>query len=87
MNQSPGEGLLESNQPQQRPREIRPGWRSESCLPTTLYPAPLPAPQTLSHQGASYAPVSFNKQPLLLAGLTGEVLSCSAQFLGLLSSY
>ena len=34
-----------------------------------------------------YAPVSFNKQPLPLVGLRGEVLSCSPQFLGLLSSH
>lgn len=84
MNRSPGEGLLARNQPQQEPPEDRPGWRSESCHPS---PAPLPAPQTLSHQGAGDAPVSFNKRALPLAGLTGEVLSCSAQFLGLLSSY
>lgn len=86
MNHSPGKSLLVRNQTQQEPpKGGLAGGQSPACLPR--FTQPLSAPQTLSHQGPGYAPGSFNKWPLPLAGLTGEVSSCSAQFLSLLSSY
>lgn len=86
MNQSSGRvslsGVSHSNSHQ------REAWLEARVL-LACHPPPCssPCPSDTSTRGPGYAPVSFNKWPLPLAGLTGEVLSCSAQFHGLLSSY
>lgn len=83
MNQSPGQGLLVRNQPPKREAWLK------ARIPLACHPLPWPSlcPSDTPTRGPGYAPVSFNKWSLPLAGLTGKVLSCSAQFLSLLSSY
>lgn len=86
MNQSPGRGLLVRGQPQRQPPK-REAWL-EVRVPLAGHPPPCPppCPSDTPTRGPDYVPVNFNKRPLPLAGLTGEVLSCSAQFLSLLFS-
>lgn len=69
MKRSPGKGLLTRNQPpthQQLPQG-RP-----ACLPPFTQLLSLPLRHSFPHQGPGYVPVSFHKQPLPLAGLTGR---------------
>ena len=65
----------------------RQAWLEVRVLPPFTQSLSLPLKHSLTRRLAMYAPVSFNKRPLPLVGLRGEVLSCSPQFLGLLSSH